>query len=217
MRDVAERFFDLMFERYKDEIWFDDLREEEVVVLREVLAVAGFEFAGIISGGFILRNIQNPCFLVVDSEGNKIDIATGWLNQFSIFVVDLIRNGGKQFETKASIIGEICKKIEKSIPFAPIQITIDGDHLVEYLLVPVMEGFNHYFAEHSRDGDEVTGGRAIGVHQYCDGYIDIKPATADKNALICRSCFLRVLIPIGLKTYGEIRRDLTKRIFEGKR
>lgn len=54
-------------------------------------------------------------------------------------------------------------------------------------------------------GDEGELDNCIGVHDVCNGFVDIKKISTTHNAIICRSCHLRVIVPASLKTYGELR------------
>lgn len=90
-------------------------------------------------------------------------------------------------------------EIERSIPLQPIQLTHEGDMMLEYL----REG---YSVDHTRDSHELVS--CVGIHAYCRGYVDRRRATKSRDALLCRSCYLRVLFPLEIKTYGELRQTL---------
>lgn len=45
----------------------------------------------------------------------------------------------------------------------------------------------------------------IGVHELCTGFIDCKPVSKSHNALLCRRCGLRIVIPIAVSTFGKLR------------
>lgn len=47
--------------------------------------------------------------------------------------------------------------------------------------------------------------RCIGVHEICKGFIDCKPISKTHNVILCRSCRLRINIPIDVTTYGQLR------------
>ncbi len=57
----------------------------------------------------------------------------------------------------------------------------------------------------SNAGDEGKLGSCIGVHDVCDGWVDIKEISTTHNAIVCRGCSLRIVVPASLKTYGELR------------
>jgi len=49
----------------------------------------------------------------------------------------------------------------------------------------------------------------IGVHQHCDGLVDLREVSNTHNAIVCRDCGLRVVVPKGLKTYGSLRHHMS--------
>jgi hypothetical protein len=63
-----------------------------------------------------------------------------------------------------------------------------------------------YFDGHTKDEDKI--GSTVGVHTYCNGFVDMKRTSLTHNVLYCRSCSLRVVFPIEIKTYGELREHI---------
>lgn len=59
-----------------------------------------------------------------------------------------------------------------------------------------------YPGTHLRDDIELS--LCVGVHKHCECFVDIRKVAAEINALICRRCNLRVLIPITIKTWNEL-------------
>ncbi len=59
-----------------------------------------------------------------------------------------------------------------------------------------------------RDDDELR--LCVGVHDVCGGWVDRKPVSKTHDAIVCRSCYLRVVIPKldTIRTYGELRQYL---------
>ena len=45
----------------------------------------------------------------------------------------------------------------------------------------------------------------INVHQSCNGFVDLKEVSETHNALLCRCCGLRIVIPKNIDTYGKLR------------
>lgn len=82
--------------------------------------------------------------------------------------------------------------------FEPIRITEDGDLLEEYPQTP-----------HPVDDQEL--GSCPGIHRHCEGWIDRHHATDHYDTLVCRRCYLRVIIPREAKTYGDLRLYFTKK------
>ena len=50
--------------------------------------------------------------------------------------------------------------------------------------------------------DTVLAG-TIGVHS-CGGWVDIKTLSPTHNVIVCRACYLRIVIPNSIKTYGQL-------------
>lgn len=72
--------------------------------------------------------------------------------------------------------------------------------------------FNEYLREYpgSSSGDTDKDDTAklsccIGVHETCDGWMDINSISKTHKAIRCRNCSLRVVIPISIETYAQLR------------
>jgi len=50
------------------------------------------------------------------------------------------------------------------------------------------------------------------VHGFCQGWMDRHQTTEEHNCIICRSCYLRVVFPKEIATYGELREYLRKKL-----
>lgn len=90
----------------------------------------------------------------------------------------------------------LAAEIVRSRPLPPIALTAIGETLREYPPQDV-------FGTHARDADSL--GSCVGVHDVCGGWMDRKRVSATYDALVCRSCHLRVTIPNGIATYGDLR------------
>lgn len=58
------------------------------------------------------------------------------------------------------------------------------------------------------DSDMADGkplGMCIAVHYICNGFVDLKEVSPTHNAIVCRSCHWRVVIPNSIETFGELR------------
>lgn len=64
---------------------------------------------------------------------------------------------------------------------------------------------------YTRQNDNNDLGYTLGVHEGCDGWIDLKNGT-EVNALYCLKCGLRIVIPKSLKTYADLRAFLAKNL-----
>ena len=51
---------------------------------------------------------------------------------------------------------------------------------------------------------------AVGVHEHCDGLFDMRPVSLTHKALVCDTCNLRIALPVGIKTYGQLRQHLKR-------
>jgi hypothetical protein len=57
----------------------------------------------------------------------------------------------------------------------------------------------------SQVGDEGKLSTCVGVHQVCQGFVDINKISLTHCALNCRLCKFRIVIPNEVKTYGDLR------------
>lgn len=88
----------------------------------------------------------------------------------------------------------LSKAIEESIRLQPIVLTQYGEKLCE--------SYNPQ-ENHTHDEDKLS--TIIGAHSVCNGYLDIKKISSGYNAILCRNCHLRVVIPETITTYKELR------------
>lgn len=101
---------------------------------------------------------------------------------------------------KKALVAFLKNEMERSVPLRPITLTEYGDQLREN---PPEHGLN----DHTRDHDRLS--LHIGTHDCCDGYIEIKASSASHNVVHCRTCHLRLPIPIAVDTYGKLREHFT--------
>jgi len=52
---------------------------------------------------------------------------------------------------------------------------------------------------------------AIGTHRFCEGFVDLKQVSEEWNVLHCVGCGLRIIVPIEIRTYGQLRKYLNIR------
>lgn len=74
-----------------------------------------------------------------------------------------------------------------------IQLTAYGDELTEP-------------GTTSGDATRLSGCIGVGVHAVCRGFVDIHQTTLTHQALVCRRCKLRVVVPREVRTLGDLRR-----------
>lgn len=214
--DVATNFVDLVL-RYKKQ-WneIQTLSEDEVQILFDTVSAAGFDPVSVVPGKLVghYRDqdgsrtgdtfpINSLCpFEVVVPKVEDHYFATGWLD---CALRRVIYGVTSQSESRGELIEKIAREIERSVPLEPIPLTPEGDLLRESS--PGIRGFGlRYFIKHTRDENSL--GSCVGVHKYCDGWMDRKRATKTHDAIVCRECHLRVLFPKEVETYGDLRREL---------
>lgn len=95
------------------------------------------------------------------------------------------------------------KETEQNVSFTPIQLTREGDMLCEYMRSALTSGR----IPHTTD-DHNLSYSYVGIHKYCGGWIDRRNTTNTYDALVCRLCYLRVIFPKKVTTYGELRQAL---------
>ncbi len=209
---VATRFVDLAL---KHERWnqVKELPTDEAQVLFATVAAAGFDPKKVIAGKLVGRYrdqdgsstgetypINSLCpFKVADQEDDDHYLATGWLD---CALRRVVYGATQQKEDRKQLIETIATEIEQSVPLTPIQLTPEGDLLQEYPPSTLAFGFK-YFVKHTRDNKEL--GSCVGVHMYCNCWMDRRRVTSSHDAIVCRGCHLRVLFPKEVKTYGELR------------
>ena len=215
---VAEQFVDLAL-RYRQWDLVKELPAEEMQVLEAIVTAAGFDPKAVVSGklkghyrdqdgdstGTFPINGLCP-FKVVGPKGGDYYFATGWLDcALRRVVYGEIRKN----ESREQLIEIIAAEIERSVPLLPIQLTPEGDMLCECSPLKVEFSGLDYFVEHKRDDKNLPGSYSpSGVHMHCSGYMERHEATATHDAIVCRKCHLRVLLPKEVKTYGELRQVL---------
>lgn len=202
--DVAVAFVDLVLKYNWNEV--EKLPADEVQILFATVSAAGFNPTKVVPGKLVghyrdqdgsstgeTYPINSYCpYKVIDQDGDDHYHATGWLDG----ALSLVK--GTRERNLQGQIEMIRHEIERSIPLEPIPLTGDGDFLREY---PPSGG---YFVDHTRDTNNL--GSCVGVHEFCNSWMDRMRATRTHDAIVCRSCHLRVLFPKEIKTYGELRR-----------
>ena len=78
----------------------------------------------------------------------------------------------------------------------PILISEHGDMIEGY---PSFSGI-------SNNTDETELNTCVGVHMVCNGWIDINTTSVTHKALTCRKCKMRIVIPLEIKTFGDLRK-----------
>ncbi len=219
--DVATQFVDLALSVDWGKLWaeVEGLPDNKMQILFETVAVAGFNPEKVVPGKLVghyrdqdgsstgeTYSINSLCpFKVVGQEGGDHYFATGWLD------CALRRMFGMmnwQKENDQQLIEAVAAEIERSVPLIPILLTPEGDLLRECSPRPQFSGLE-YFVDHTRDENGLNS--CVGMHEYCNGWMDRTRATKMHDAIVCRACHLRVLFPREIKTYGELRQALASK------
>lgn len=184
-----------------------ELPDEEVQILLATVSAAGFNPTKVVPGKLVgyyrdqsgsstgkkyLINGYCP-YKVISRDGGDHYHATGWLDRAIHFA-----RGESDREKRVKAIQH---EIERSVPMKPIQLTAEGDMLREY---PPSD--DDYFVDHTRDNHTLSS--CVGVHDFCNCWMDRKRATQTHDAVLCSGCHLRVLFPKEIKTYGQLREHL---------
>ena len=204
MSDTIEAFVDIVYARKED--WdrkqSPRMSPKEITVLLAIVVAAGWEVKGV-APGWLRGNYRDQdgsttgetypinlyCpYKTMDEDGHDSYAATTWLDH----AVTMVSKEPSNETAIKWLESEVCR----SRPLDPVQITKDGDFLREY---PPREACD----DHMRDGDSLS--TCVGVHAYCNSWVDRRQATKRMDAIVCRGCYLRVLFPIEIRTYGELR------------
>jgi len=221
--NVAMWFVDLAL-KYKPWDGIKALPADEIQILFETVSIAGFDPKKIVHGklvGYYLDqdssrtgetfpiNTLSP-FKVVGQDNDDHYPATGWLDCALRRTVNGLKWMQKK-ENREELIEVIAGEIERSIPLTPIQLTLEGDLLGEY--PPDKPALSRdYFVNHTRNENCLDLDSCVGVHEFCDHRMDRMRATKTHDAIVCQACNLRILFPKEVKTYGELRQALTKKV-----
>ncbi len=186
LTDISEKYTK---ERYRE------LNESDRKVLEKVLSDALIDFGNIV---FVTEEVglQTAVFCeITDENGRRYRDAEEWIGKLLWFV----QANEEQFGAPDHL-DIVIEYLEKhGFAFKPIKLTRDDEYLVE------SARRRHY--DHTADSVKFEAGRF--EHRYCEGRIARKRTSRFKDVLFCADCGLRVIIPTGLQTIGDIRRALS--------
>ncbi len=211
-KTIVKQFVELVASRRHGD---PDFIESELTIFLGIVRAAGFDAKAVIPGfvtsGYVEQDDPNRTWQkynindsskikVIGSDDKGDSFATGWLND----IFQIAQSANYNFGTTDKVIIRIQKEIENSIPFKPIQLTQEGDMLIEKRSEPDRHRFseNYLQVKHVRDADCFD--RRM-FHAFCRGEIDIRRTTADYKTIYCDDCNLRVSIPLGIQNFGELR------------
>lgn len=63
----------------------------------------------------------------------------------------------------------------------------------------------------TQTSDQDRLGSCVGMHEGCNS-VDLKPVSATHNAIYCRHCGLRIVIPKEIDTYGKLRQYMADKL-----
>jgi hypothetical protein len=213
--DVATRFVDLALKHKRwDEV--KTLPADQIQILFDTVSAAGFNPKKVAPGKLVghyrdqdgsstgeTYPINGLCqFKVVGQEDGDHYFATGWLD---CALRRAVYGMTRQNEGREKLIEVMAEEIERSVPLEPIQLTPEGDLLREYPPSTLVFGLE-YFVKHIRDENNLDS--CVGVHEFCNCWMDRMRATKTHDAIVCRGCHLRVLFPKEVKSYGDLRQAL---------
>lgn len=132
--------------------------------------------------------------LVVLCQTKVLLMATYWLDGIWKYISDNHAIDHKVLE------GSVMDFIVNSVPLNPIVLTELGEALVEHY--PQGVGIR---VVHKRDKDMISG-----VHAICNFQFEIRQVSKSHKALNCRGCMLRVVIPLSVETFGQLREYLSE-------
>lgn len=75
-----------------------------------------------------------------------------------------------------------------------IRLTKQGEFLLSY--------------PNDKNKDDCVLSLCIGVHEFCEGWIDIGQVSKTHNALYCRRCNFRLLVPSEIDTWKKLESHL---------
>lgn len=211
---LAESFVDLVL-MHAHEHWNAD----KVQILFDTVSAAGFKPKKIVLGKLLghyrdqdgsstgeTYPINGLCpFKVISGEDKDDYLATGWLDS----AFRRVAMSKHKQEDREELVEVISTEIRQSVPLEPIQLTPEGDLLREYPPSPTTFGLQ-YFVKHTTDKSDLKS--CVGVHEFCNGWMDLMRVTETHNVIVCRRCHLRVLFPKEVKTYGDLRQALATKV-----
>lgn len=206
---VAARFVGVvrMIDWWKMWAGTEALLPGEVLVLFEAVSVAGFNPKEVVPGKLIgdlldqsggrtgeTYKVNSLCpYKVVAEDGEDDYAATSWLDSRVQWVVANPKH-------HTDIVEMVARQIEESVPLEMVRLTSEGDFLREYPST----------CKHERDEDALRS--TIGVHNLCNGFVDLVGTSQTHAAIVCRNCCLRIVVPKGIRTYGDLRREMARRL-----
>lgn len=126
--------------------------------------------------------------------------ATLWLN---VLWKELIADRGTGCERGIFIARSrelVRMRIAQCRPLEPILLTEHGETYMENIVNITDNRWNDKHEFRNRTG----------IHDHCNGSINCMIVSGTHQAFLCRKCNLRVVFPITLKTFGDLRKHFAQ-------
>jgi hypothetical protein len=79
---------------------------------------------------------------------------------------------------------------------------------------------DYFYPENRTPEDRKFAGSAVGVHEFCKGFVDLQEISKTHNAICCRFCHMRIAIPKEVDTFGKLRQwcadEIKRKIYQAK-
>lgn len=181
----------------------------EISLLLDLVRRAGFDDCASIEKKQLLGKyddtertypINTVCsYSVLRSDGEPHVVATIWLDS----LVKEVQYYKESQEPSLGLVRHLVDWFEKTKCFIPVQLTEEGELLGEY---PKQSPLDH-----TVDEDPLVS--CVGIHvSFCHGWVDRKQVSSTHDVLLCRSCGLRVYIPKGIVTWGDLRKHCAAKL-----
>jgi hypothetical protein len=182
------------------------------------LQAVGFEGRLVIKGVIPRRKYEFSAEPVLDiravtSDGKDDAYVTSLLERLAITAVRL----RSYVALVEDAVSTIASHLSMWRPLVRVQLNLDGECLTGFCPLPEINDFDeagsmgHLYA-FPNELSVMETGKIVGVHELCGGLVERYRATPERDALICKQCGLRVLIDQKVKTHGELRADIERRV-----
>lgn len=74
--------------------------------------------------------------------------------------------------------------------------------LNEIILTEYGEVLSCYPGTETRDDIDLDS--CIGAHEVCEGWVDLRKVSKTHNAIVCRRCHLRIVVPSEVNTWKKL-------------
>ena len=183
------------------------------------LQAVGFEGRTVVAGAIPRKSREFDMAPVLDvralgADGQDDAYATSLLERLAISAVRV-----KAYVVLVEdVIGPIASRLSMWRPLVRIQLNQEGDCLTGFGPFPEINDLDeagsmgHLYAFPNELDSVMEMGKIAGVHELCGGLMERYRATPERDALSCKQCGLRVVIDREVKTHGQLRVDINRRV-----